>query len=437
MSNIKILQTLPSERSIKLNIEGREETYSLKTKPALTSELVLASEKDILQNLSISLLVSNLTNSADLMFLAYNALAGTKSQSKMSGLQKSLLDTSGDCVATIEGFVDQSQEVIESVIKIYKWLFDGKENLAVIELRFCGEIAGQMSNVAQGLSNAFKQLDDKSQAVLEAAIKEETLEYQKREQMQKKLNDLKGEQKKAIGNQQELERQYEAAQRDYVQAEERLRSETNRYNSCPARTASAFSSFFQGKPLSTNSLEAAKEYVQLAYQYKENIAAQHRKSLEDIAVFALQIKNLQINSGNASSAIDILHYAVKSLSQIVVSLNQIAMFWSSIERYCKRLQISELLNYFNDLQEFAKAERIEYYQSDQDFILAVVMNLSNWVALNSVCQQYLQAAEQTYNQVSRNILASPSIQTALQQAPLLAQKLLTSVEKERKILNNI
>jgi hypothetical protein len=90
MSQITVVQNLPDDRSIKLSIEGQEEVYSLKNPPAVTSHLVLASQKEILQNLSLSSVVSNLANAADLMFVAYNALAGTQVQSKMSGLQKSL-----------------------------------------------------------------------------------------------------------------------------------------------------------------------------------------------------------------------------------------------------------------------------------------------------------------------------------------------------------
>ncbi|BAY28903.1 hypothetical protein NIES2107_07400 [Nostoc carneum NIES-2107] len=435
MSSITIVKNDSQQRSINLNIEGREETYSLNVKPAFNSQLVLACEKEILQNLSINSIVSNLTNAADLMFLAYNALAGTKVQSKMSALQKSLLDVSGDCVATVDAFVVQSQEVLESAIKIYRWLFESKENLAVIELKFCGEIAGEMANAAQKLAESFKDVDNKSQSVLEDSIREEGLEYKKREEMNQKLNDLKAQQTKALENQRQLEREYDIAQQDYLRAVEQERIEYDRYNSCPARTASAFSSFFRGKPLSQDPLEAARQYKALAYQYKEQIAAQSRRNLEELAVFAAQISNSQINISHAGAAVDTLHYAVKSLSGIVVSLNQTAMFWRSIEKYCKRMKTSEFLNYVKDLQEFEKAKRIEYY-SGEDFMLLAVTNLSEWAALNHVCQQYLKAAEDTYNQVSRNILAAPSIEQALQQAPVLAKKLLQSVEKEKQILNN-
>lgn len=228
MSQITVVLNQPNDRSIKLSIEGQEEVYSLKNPPAVTSQLVLASQKEILQNLSLNSVVSNLTNAADLMFVAYNALAGTQVQSKMSGLQKSLLDVSADCITTVTTFEVKSQEVVNYTIKSYKWLFDGNEKLAVTQLVRCGEIAGQMAIEAEKLAGRFQELGVKSQGVLENSINEENLEDKKKKEMMEKLNELKANEVNAKTLQTGLQKAYDEMQTAYLEAKQREETESKR-----------------------------------------------------------------------------------------------------------------------------------------------------------------------------------------------------------------
>jgi|SRR5919199_2028412 chromosome segregation ATPase len=228
MSQITVVQNIPNDRLIKLSIEGQEEVYSLKSRPAVTSQLVLACEKEILQSLSLSSVVSNLANAADLMFVAYNALAGTQVQSKMSGLQKSLLDVSADCILTVTAFEVNSEEVINYTIKSYKWLFDGQEKLAITQLVRCGEVAKTMATEAEKLAGHFKQLGNKSQEVLEGAINEESLEFNKKKELEAKLGELKANKKNAESLQKSLEAAYNEMQEAYLEAKEVETRESDR-----------------------------------------------------------------------------------------------------------------------------------------------------------------------------------------------------------------
>ncbi|MBD2162831.1 hypothetical protein H6G04_00270 [Calothrix membranacea FACHB-236] len=569
MSNITVLQNIPTDRSIKLNVEGQEETYSLKIQPAFTSKLVRASEKEILQDLSLNSVISNLKNAADLIFVAYNALAGAdggKLQAKMSGLQKSLLDLTGDCITTVQGFESCSQEVITYTMKSYKWLFDGNEKLAITQLVRCGEIAGKMADEAQKLAERFKELGDKSQLVLEDSIKEEGLQEHKRLEMIQKLNELKANQVNAQKLQQELQIALDEVQKQYEEARAREKVESERaftmglvgaiFGGLAAGLGSAAQIITSVHPATagpkamaqmaagqagnsqasnnlaqngqnndlvkkaeeaqaekskleketqeneakikeaegiikdtTNQetkankekelqeslkkreelkvkLEAATQALdkissglkdlsgnlsnlgnqahsnaELAskqkmefFQQKNNLAAENRKTLAALEEYAVRAANGQVDLNNAAAAVETLHYAVQALSQIVVALNQAALFWRSMSAYCKRLQKSEFLNEVKDLQELEKDDRLAYY-SEPEFILGCVINLSKWVALNSVCQQYLKAVNETYSQVGKNHATALSIQEAQKQAPILAKKILESVRQEMQVLD--
>lgn len=564
MSQITVVQNLPDDRSIKLSIEGQEEVYSLKNPPAVTSQLVLASQKEILQNLSLSSVVSNLANAADLMFVAYNALAGVeKVQAKMSGLQKSLLDVSADCITTVTAFEVKSQEVINYTIKSYKWLFNCKDKLAVTQLVRCGEIAGQMAIEAEKLAGRFQELGTRSQGVLEDSINEENLENKKKKEMMEKLNELKANEANAKKLQTELQVAYNEMQEAFLEAKEQEKTESNRafalgltsaifsglasglgsaaqiamavhpatatarsvtqvansqVSQAPSNPAisenddlvkkseqaqaeksklekesdeneakikeaegilkdtqdekvvaekkeeleklrkeredikvklekanNAINSISEGLNKVSDKVEklgtqaqtaaenAAKQKMEF-FKQKNNLAAQNRKTLAALEEYAVRVANTQSNISNAAAAVETLHCAVTALSQIVVSLNQASLFWRSMEQYCKRLQKSEFLNEVQDLQEEDKEERIKAY-SEPEFMQTAVTNLSRWVALNSVCQQYLKAVNDTYKQVGENIKSAPSIEQAQKQAPLLAKKVLASVRKEMEVID--
>ncbi|MFN6463705.1 MAG: hypothetical protein RMZ41_018085 [Nostoc sp. DedVER02] len=572
----QIVKTFPQEHSILLKIGDKEEKYSLDIAPEVTTQLVLASQKEILQNLSLSSLVSNLTNAADLMFVAYNALAGTQVQSKMSGLQKELLDVSADSITTVQVFEIKSQEVVNYTLKSYKWLFKGQENLALQQLIRCGECAGEMANDAAKLAERFKQLGNKSQGVLEDSIKEENLQDAKKKEMIEKLNDLKANQANAQKLQKGLQEAYDEISKEYAEAKELAKTESTRAfalgltSAITTGLASGIGSAAQiamaieptmattraiGKVANaqviaaqttksqesqdsknpataeediTKKMESAQSEVSKVekqieenekkikeaegilkdtkekaektevakkeqevqelrkksetlkaekdakakilnsitdglhkfsekveklgdraqsasetaekqkmeyFKQKNELASQNRKTLAAMEEYAIRISNTNSGISNAETAVETLHCAVKALSQIVVSLNQAALFWRSMETFCKGLAKSQLLTDVKDIQDIqSKEDRIKEYL-EPTFIQGAVTNLSRWVALNSVCKEYLKAVNDTYKQVGENIKAAPSIKEAQAQAPLLAKKVLESVRKEIEILD--
>jgi hypothetical protein len=74
--------------------------------------------------------------------------------------------------------------------------------------------------------------------------------------------------------------------------------------------------------------------------------------------------------------------------------------------------------------------------TSKEFILIFVKNLSQWVALNSVCQQYRTGAQNTYHKIANNIQASPSIEQAKSQTPILAKRILAVLDKQISALQS-
>ncbi|XWK86700.1 MAG: hypothetical protein U7127_21215 [Phormidium sp.] len=430
MSNVTILSSNSQEHWIKLSINGTEEKYSLEKPPEINSCLVQESRQYILQNLSINSLVLDLTNAADLMFLAYNALAGTQVQSKVSGLQKSLLDISGDCTNILEIFGIQSQEVTKSLIKIYKWLLAGEdklERLALVEIKRCGKIAGDMANQAQELAGRFQHLGNESKLVNQDAHDMMNFNYIEKSNLNDKLRKLKQQEEKAQGSRDMLEKATIDLTREYEKEVAKLQDDD-----WFKRVVEDFVGLFgiRDKAKEDALSQAHKDYNQALQQLNQ----QKLENLNSLQKYALEISKASHGIDNAAKSVETFHYAVVAISVIAATLSDTTIFWRSIERYCKQPEKSKLLlNQFNALQgKFSAAKKVEKYTSNR-FMVLFVTSLSQWVAFDSVCREYLTAAKNTYNKISTNIAASPSIQIAKARTPSLAQQIFDSIEQHKKI----
>lgn len=217
------------ELAITLQFDNnKKETYSLKTKPPRTSELVLASEKMILNNLSVREVVVGLNHSADLIYLAYNALAKRTLQATVSGIQKSLLDATMEATVTMGVFKTKSAAVVEDAFSAYTWLVRGKESLAVKQLQRCGDSASQMADESEKLASRFQKIVDASQIAVEATINEKVNDQNNKKKLQEKLNQIKILQTRTIELQKNVKTDLENAQKEYEEAREREKTEGER-----------------------------------------------------------------------------------------------------------------------------------------------------------------------------------------------------------------
>ncbi|MCV3216444.1 hypothetical protein OGM63_23510 [Plectonema radiosum NIES-515] len=396
----------------------------MKNLPETSSQLVLQSREDILAQLSIDSLVLNLQNAADLMFLAYNVLAGTKVWGKVSGLQKSLLDISGNCRNTLDIFGMRAKEVTTTLIKIYGLLLEGKDKLAIIQFKYCRKIAGDMANESQKLSEQIQALCNKSQLVNQEAIEFQVLSHDDKLKMTKLLNEFEGKLAAAKTISECLERDMNKLTTEYVQSVEKLQDGWF-VGAMKTVTKSCVKD-----PKQEALRETHATYNETSQKYNQD----RINNLDEIKYYSQQMLKAESGISEAAKAVETFHYAVRALSAIVVTLFDATMFWRSIERYCEQVQSSSFSNAIHDYQVFlSPEERIKEYSSP-DFMVIFVRNLSQWVALESVCQEYRKGAKNTYEKVLTNISASPSIDKAKAQTPLLAKQIFDSIDQQTRAL---
>ncbi|MTJ09454.1 MULTISPECIES: hypothetical protein [unclassified Anabaena] len=425
MSEITIVNNNSIPGSITLSINGKQEVYSVQNLPASGSQLVLESRQDILGKLSIDSLVSNFENAADFMFLAYNALAGTEVWTKVSGLQKSLLDISGDCMNTLDIFGLRSQEVAKTLIKIYGLLLQRKDTLAIIKLKYCADLARDMANESEQLAAKISELGNQSQVVNEDAINLKTLTEGEKSNLNKQLNDFKAKQAAAETQREKLREDMDKLSKEYYASVAKLQ---DGWFMGAVKAVANFCGIKVRDPKEEALRETHATYIRDSQRQNQLIL----DNLNDLKQYAAEIMKAQSAVSEAEKSVQTFHYAIRALSAIVSTLTDATLFWRSIETYCRQLESSDLSNTVQDYQgELSPEELIKEYSSPE-FMVLFVKNLSQWVALDSVCREYLVGAKNTYNKVGANIVASPSIDQAKEQTPILAKRIFDSLDKQVK-----
>lgn len=210
---------------------GITESYIIDSEPVATSTLVLKGKEEILHEMNLDNVLINLERAGDLMFVAYNGVAGAKGgqiQAKMSGLQKTLADLCNDCVLAMQMYEKESIEVLGYLIKTYSWLLKGQEEIAIKQLIRCEGSAKKMADESEKLADRFDAIAKTTEEVLEATQTEQGAQNEKRQEMEKQLKDLEAETKRVKKLHEEIAAQAQEIQELYNEAKQREESESNK-----------------------------------------------------------------------------------------------------------------------------------------------------------------------------------------------------------------
>jgi len=131
-------------------------------------------------------------------------------------------------------------------------------------------------------------------------------------------------------------------------------------------------------------------------------------------------------------ALKALEMAVWAFSNIAVALSNAKLFWDNMATFCGRLASSDLVDKLKDEKQTADPPeaRIAYYLSEW-FMPTAVFYLARWVALKSISEDYLKAAEAARAKSTRNIRKSPSIDQARDLLPALKQQIADQLELDK------
>ncbi|KZL47677.1 hypothetical protein A2T98_22050 [Nodularia spumigena CENA596] len=392
----------------------------------IDSRLVHDSRKQILRVLPMDSLVRNLENAGDLVFLAFNAAAGTEIQSGVAGIQFSLHKISGQCVNTFDIYISQCQEIMIALIKIYKYLLAGKEALASIQLGYCAKIANQMGIYAKNLGESFENLYTQSYDVSKNSLNLRNLSNSEKANLTKELNEFNELQTNARTYQEQLLRDIDQMIIDHCDALSKIEQSAGGGFS---GFVAGFLGFFGVQVHDPRNELREQENAQFSRQMNR-LQQQKFENLMQISRYTGRISSLESGISDAAKSVESFQNVYKALFTIEVSLKEETVFWSSMEKYCNNLKN------FKNLQPrstLSLEKNIARYSS-QLFINMFLRSLSQWMAIYGISKEGLVAARTMENQVATNIQTQPSIENAKKVTPELAKKLFGSVNMQIEAL---
>lgn len=204
------------EKKLVVKVGAKNECYDL-TEPMSENALMVKEEKrDILHQMDLPVVISNLNNTVDLLNISYHAVYGFPEQSQVFRLQKGVMDLNDKGIIVVTDFKDQASVVVAELVGVYKWLMKGMESMAINKLERFANLAAGMSEQAEEMADGYQSAADNTAAVLQKVMDQNASQIEKNAEL--------------VRMQKELEAAQESVEKIQKSVEERLKNLQMEYN---------------------------------------------------------------------------------------------------------------------------------------------------------------------------------------------------------------
>ncbi len=194
---------------------ARSECYDL-TKPMGENALMVKTEKqDILHQMDLPTVISNLNNTVDLLNISYHAVYGFPEQSLVFSLQKGVMDLNDKGIVVVTDFKDQASVVVAELVGVYRWLIKGMESVAISKLEQFASRAAGMSEQAMEMADGYQAAADRTSAVLQKVMDQNAAQVEKSAELTKMMKELEAAQESVAQIQKSLEERLSGMQQEY------------------------------------------------------------------------------------------------------------------------------------------------------------------------------------------------------------------------------
>lgn len=187
-------EVIPQEETVivKMTEDGITTQLSLLELPEEDCSLVEQSKKDVLGELDLEKMISDLDHCVDLLQITFNAVDGFKVQSDVQGLSNCFLDAMTESNATAFEFKLATKDVLDAYINAYGNLFYGEVDVAMMILIDIKGVAARMVEKADKLVGVFHGLTKETNLVLQEVMNVRADDEEKRNETRALINELQG-----------------------------------------------------------------------------------------------------------------------------------------------------------------------------------------------------------------------------------------------------
>lgn len=420
-----------------------EVDYRLDVVPAADSKVVDSKKEELLGAVDLRTLVNDLGRVGAFIRVAYNGVGAagpkfTKLQIEVQDLGYDITKLCDKSALTVSKFKKASATILGDLEATYGYLLDNLEDLALETLSSVSKIAGDMQTAALELHNEFAKEKDKVVSTLketqrargeEARIIED--KRREREQIEENLK----HQQKLLADAKKLEK---AAEEEHMQME---MNESDAINSI--QHASGIKKFinallqaeiYNDGSASKHKAQQWKEKRIEALEKEKEFRKQRYQALDRMTAFASKIKDCSTAQNMAEVATNALHEAISALKELSAVMMQAAQFWKQMQDHCKSLAEDELKNVVEKaLENFSEEKRLKVWTSTP-FKKNAVRFYAGWVALNSVCAEYVEHIKLVQKDLYEYIRENPTYEQCRKNVRELADKFLSDLKKDQEAI---
>lgn len=204
------------EKKLVVRMGGKSECYDLTKSMSENALMVKEEKRDILHQMDLPTVISNLNNTVDLLNISYHAVYGFPEQAQVFGLQKDVMDLNDKGIIVVTGFKDQASVVVVELEGVYKWLIKGMESMAINKLERFAVLAAGMSEQAEEMADGYQKAADNTSSVLQNVMDQNASQIEKQEKLVKMQKELEAAQESVEALQKSVEERLKGLEKEYA-----------------------------------------------------------------------------------------------------------------------------------------------------------------------------------------------------------------------------
>ena len=398
-------------------IEGEE--HKLDVVPKRSSKVVTSEKKKLLGAVKLQELVTDLDQVGRFIHIAYNGVvaAGPKFTGIQIEIQRMGYDVTRVCdksALTVAKFKKSSATVLNCLEATYGYLIDHMEKMAVVTLTSVSELAGQMAEAAMELRQDFETEQQKAIKILEKLQKakgDEAKRIEKKKKEQEQFLREHERQRQLMEELQRLKHNAEAERREIEQNEDAFIGSIGHVR----LIINAFTSSLRVELDEHEVKKQAAHWEEKIEALKEENEIHQRQyeALAKMTEIAARMKECKTEQNMPEVAENALHGAVGALKQLVEIMMQAAQFWKQMEEHCKSLVEEGVKRQIEEALKLDESMRMKIWTS-KPFKTEAIRFYAGWVALESMCAEYMEQIKPTQEGMHQYLLENPTYEDSPQ-----------------------
>ena len=436
-----------SAAQMSVEIDGK--TYSLVEIPSDKSDIVEAQKEYLLGAIKLDALVDDLKKVGGFIRIAYNGVgaAGPKYTELQIEIQRLGYDVTTLCdksAVTVAKFKRAAGSILVDLQATYQYLLDNLEEMAVETLSSVSKLAGDMAAAAMEMHDEFREEEKRVVVTLENTMRakgKQAIDIQRLAKERDQLELRRTEQEKLMNDAAKLEQEAKTRRRECEHREDAAIREMGAGGNVFQLLANAVTSSIGLGPLFDTS---GRSKEREAGQWKEKRIEALQKESEErrnrqealgmMSQYIQQIRNCQTEESLGKAAEEALHQAIGSLKALSLVMKQAALFWLQMQEHCKTMAKSQFQKQVETaMEKYSDEKRLKVWTSN-GFKIKAVEFYAGWVALHSVCSEYMEQIRLTQQDLYRYIRENPTYEESRKNVHVLAAQFAEDLQQAQEAI---